>query len=109
MGHLRSINYFAGFTPEFGVGCRRVTPGDPYMKAIQESNVDVHFTAVSRFTEKGVMGEDGIEREADTVICATGFDTSYRPQFPIVGENGVDLRDKWKVCPESYLGLAVPG
>ena len=33
---------------------------------------------------------------------------SYRPRFPIVGANGIDLADKWKVCPESYLGLAIP-
>jgi cation diffusion facilitator CzcD-associated flavoprotein CzcO len=97
-----------GFTPTFGVGCRRVTPGDPYMLAIQEENVDVHFTPVVSCTEDGVVGEDGTERKVDTVICATGFDVSYRPRFPIVGKNGIDLADKWKICPESYLGLAVP-
>jgi uncharacterized protein YbbK (DUF523 family) len=25
-----------------------------------------------------------------------------------VGQNGIDLADKWKVCPEGYLGLAIP-
>lgn len=44
----------------------------------------------------------------DTIICATGFDVSYRPRFPIVGRNGVKLSEKWRVCPEGYLGLAVP-
>ena len=78
------------------------------MKAIQEPNVDVHFTAVSKITEDGLVGEDGIERKVDTIVCATGFDTTYRPRFPIVGKNGIDLRDKWKICPEGYLGLAVP-
>lgn len=98
-----------GFSPNFSVACRRITPGDPYMKAIQEPNITVHFTAVKEFTEEGVLGADGIERKVDTVVCATGFDTSYRPRFPFVGQNGVDLRDKWKLYPESYLGLAVPG
>ena len=37
-----------------------------------------------------------------------GFDVSYRPRFPIVGKDGVDLKEKWSVCPESYLGLAIP-
>lgn len=68
----------------------------------------MHFTAVTRVTENGVIGEDGIERKCDTIICATGFDTTYRPRFPIVGRGGVDLRDKWAVCPEGYMGLAVP-
>ncbi|KAF2725703.1 FAD/NAD(P)-binding domain-containing protein [Polychaeton citri CBS 116435] len=97
-----------GFTPTFGVGCRRVTPGDPYMEAIQKENVDVHFTHVESCTENGVVGGDGIEREVDTIICATGFDVSYRPRFPIIGQNGVELAEKWRECPESYLGLAVP-
>lgn len=97
-----------GFTPEFGFGCRRITPGDPYMEAIQQSNVDVHFTAVASCTEDGVVGADGVERKVDTIVCATGFDNTYRPQFATIGRNGVDLRDKWKNSPEAYLGLAVP-
>ena len=97
-----------GFTPKFGFGCRRITPGDPYMEAIQKENVAVHFTHVVSCTAEGVVGGDGVERKVDTIVCATGFDNSYRPHFPIVGRNGVDLRDKWAVNPESYLGLAVP-
>ena len=97
-----------GFTPRFGVGCRRVTPGDPYMVAIQKENIDVHFTPVVKCTEDGVVGEDGVERKVDTVVCATGFDVSYKPRFPIVGLGGVDLKEKWGTCPEGYLGLMVP-
>ncbi len=62
----------AGFTPTFQLGCRRVTPGDPYIEAIQRENVDVHFTSVARLTKNGVMGADGIEHKVDAVICATG-------------------------------------
>ena len=68
----------------------------------------MHFTPVSKITEKSVIGEDGTECEVDTIVCATGFDVSYRPRFPIIGKNGVDLADKWKVCPEGYMGLSVP-
>ena len=75
-------------------------------RAIQKENVDVHFTPVEKITEKGVVGGDGIERECDTIVCATGFDVSYRPRFPIVGKNGVELSDKWKVCPEGEFHLS---
>ena len=105
---IKDKRLLEGFTPTFGLGCRRITPGDPYMVAIQEENVDVHFTPVVSCTEDGVVGEDGTERKADTIVCATGFDVSYRPRFPVVGKDGLDLKDKWKICPESYLGLAVP-
>jgi len=87
---------------------RLTAEGDPYMRAIQESNVDVHFSAVNMITEDSVIDTEGNEKKVDTIVCATGFDVSYKPRFPIVGQHGVELGDKWKVCPESYLGLAVP-
>lgn len=105
---IKDERLLEGFTPKFGFGCRRVIPGDPYMSAIQEKNVDVHFTPAVSCTEDGVVGEDGIERKCDTIVCATGFDTSYRPRFPICGKGGIDLRDKWADHPEGYLGLACP-
>lgn len=43
------------------------------------------------------------------VICATGFDVSFRPHYPTIGRNGVNLRDAWSVSlPESYLSVAAP-
>jgi hypothetical protein len=82
--------------------------GDPYMRAIQEPNVDVHFSAVSKITEDSVIDSEGNEKKVDTIITATGFDVSYKPRFPIIGQNGVELGEKWKVCPEAYLGITVP-
>jgi hypothetical protein len=79
------------------------------MKALTKENVDAHFTGVASVTEDGVVGDDGIERECDTIICATGFDTTWRPQFPIIGKKGVNLQDKWASETNGYLGLAAPG
>jgi hypothetical protein len=42
------------------------------------------------------------------VVCATGFDVSHRPRYPIVGSSKVDLADKWAEDPESYISVAVP-
>jgi cation diffusion facilitator CzcD-associated flavoprotein CzcO len=76
------------------------------MAAIQKPNVDVHFTGVASFGEHGVVGDDGILRECDVVVCATGFDVTFIPRFPVIGKNGVDLREKWKDLPKAYFGLA---
>jgi hydroxyversicolorone monooxygenase len=78
------------------------------MKAIQEPNVDVHFTPVEKITEDGVVGGDGIERKCDTIVCATGFDVTYKPRFPVIGKDGVSLYEKWRHEPEGYLGIGVP-
>lgn len=69
----------------------------------------MHFTPVVKVTPTAVVGADGSTCDVDTIICATGFDVSYRPRFPIIGQNGVDLAEKWKHSPEGYLGIAVPG
>lgn len=61
-----------GILPDFPAGCRRVSPGDPFMEAIQKANVDVHFTHATRITPDGVIGADGVERKCDTIVCATG-------------------------------------
>ena len=95
-------------TPKWSLGCRRITPGDPYIMAIQEPNVTCHFTEVVGITETGLVGKNGETCEVDTIICATGFDTSFKPNFPIVGRNGVALHEKWAKVPEAYMGLAVP-
>jgi cation diffusion facilitator CzcD-associated flavoprotein CzcO len=95
-------------TPRFRVGCRRMNPGDPYLEAITKDNVKVIFEEACKITETGIIGRDGTVAEVDTIICATGFDTSFRPAFPIVGRNNVNLQEKWKAHPEAYLGVAVP-
>ncbi|OCK98235.1 flavin-binding monooxygenase [Cenococcum geophilum 1.58] len=83
-GFLKDERLVKGFTLKWEVGWlikipgRHVTPGDPYMEATQKENVDVHFTQVERITEEGVVGGDGIERKVDTIICATGFDVTYK-------------------------------
>lgn len=41
-------------------------------------------------------------------MCATGFDVSHRPPYPIIGRQSVSLSDKWASEPESYMSLACP-
>jgi len=107
--HIKDERLLRGFTPKWSLGCRRVTPGDPYMRAVQEPNVSVHFTGVSAITEDSLIGGDGIERKADTIICATGFDISYHPHIPIIGQDGLALKDKFGDDPECYLSITIPG
>ena len=40
------------------------------------------------------------------MVCATGFDVSFRPHYTTIGRNGVDLRKKWTNDPESYFSVA---
>jgi hypothetical protein len=42
------------------------------MLAIQKPNVDVHFTEVVEITDNSIIGKNGVRKEVDTIICATG-------------------------------------
>lgn len=96
--------------PKFPVGCRRQTPGQHYLEALLQDNVDTRWDDIGRVTEKGILTKGGEELEFDVIVCATGFDTTFQPRFPLIGRNGVDLAQLWKdEFPMSYFGVAVPG
>ncbi|KAF9447964.1 FAD/NAD(P)-binding domain-containing protein, partial [Macrolepiota fuliginosa MF-IS2] len=95
--------------PTWGVGCRRITPGVGYLEALTHEKTEVVLSGVKEITAKSLISDEGKEYTADVIICATGFDTSYMPRFPIIGSNGQSLADAWKDEPTNYLGLATPG
>ncbi|VUC25603.1 unnamed protein product [Clonostachys rosea] len=105
---IKRDDIFEKLLPNFAVGCRRLTPGDAYMKAVQEPNVNVHRCAVTKVGPKTIIGSNGEEADVDTIICATGFDVSFRPRFSVIGRNGTTLQAKWRHVPEGYLSLAIP-
>lgn len=55
------------------------------------------------------MTDNGVETDLDVLICATGFDTTFKPRFPVIGRDGKNLQEEWKDEPRSYLGLAASG
>lgn len=94
--------------PEFPVGCRRQTPGPDFLEVLTEPNVDTRWDDIAKITEKGILTKSGQELGFDAIVCATGFDTSFQPRFPVIGRNGVSLAKQWEEVPEAYFGLAVP-
>ncbi|KAJ3998171.1 hypothetical protein F5050DRAFT_1567772, partial [Lentinula boryana] len=95
--------------PDFSVACRRLTPGPGYLEALCEDNVDFVPENIKRVTPTGIETVDGKHREMDVIVCATGFDTSYRLPFAFIGRNGIDLNAKFDPHPRTYLGIAVDG
>ena len=94
--------------PDWSPGCRRLTPAPGLLEALVEDNVHFVPGEITRITEDSVISADGTERKVDAVVCATGFDTSFTPRFPIIGTNGVSLADEWRDHPNAYMSLAIP-
>ncbi|EJD50391.1 FAD/NAD(P)-binding domain-containing protein [Auricularia subglabra TFB-10046 SS5] len=95
--------------PDFPVACRRLTPGPGYLEALMEDNVDFVPTHIREITKTGIVTVDGKEREYDIIICATGYDTSWKYPFPIIGRKGATLAERWHPQPQTYLTLATDG
>lgn len=86
-----------------------MTPGHGYLEALVADNVTVTRDPILKLTERGIVTKTGSEYDLDIVVCATGFDTSYRPSFSVYGLEGRDLREEWSDEPRSYLSVAVSG
>jgi cation diffusion facilitator CzcD-associated flavoprotein CzcO len=95
--------------PQWSVGCRRLTPGVNYLESLSKPNVSVVYGEIESVSEKGCVCDDGNEYPVDVLICATGFDTGFKPRFPIIGPDGKNLQDVWAGTAESYLGIAAAG
>ncbi|TLD31411.1 hypothetical protein PspLS_01743 [Pyricularia sp. CBS 133598] len=93
--------------PEWSFGCRRLTPGTNYLESLSDENVEMVFGNIAKITPTGVVVDNGKEYPVDILICATGFDTSFRPRFPVEGTGGARLEDLWKDEPQAYFGIAV--
>lgn len=100
MSHLIPTN--------FGIGCRRPTPGNGFLEVLVHPKTTTYTEDLTEITPTGFVAGDGTHHECDVVICATGFDTSFRPQFPIMC-NGRNLQDDF-ATPNSlgYLGFNYP-
>jgi hypothetical protein len=70
--------------------------------------VSVVYGEISEVTKDGWV-VDGVEYPVDVLICATGFDTTFKPRFPLIGPTRENLQDLWSTHPHSYLGIAAPG
>lgn len=84
-------------TPNYSVGCKRILkggkkPGANYYGALALPKSDVIVENIDRFTENGIVTNDGVFHEVDVVVFATGFHVtdSYR-YVKIFGQNHEDL------------------
>ncbi|KXH51127.1 phenylacetone monooxygenase [Colletotrichum nymphaeae SA-01] len=95
--------------PDFPLGCKRLTPAPGYLESFHDPRVSLHTDAIKRFVPQGIELATGEILEVDVVVCATGFDSSFLPSFPLVGRHG-NLQDVWsEQTPKAYMSLAVAG
>ncbi|HEX6944812.1 MAG TPA: NAD(P)/FAD-dependent oxidoreductase, partial [Casimicrobiaceae bacterium] len=96
--------------PDYVLGCKRITMSNSYYPALAQPNAEVVTEPIAEVTEKGIRTADGVERELDTIVLATGFQVFNNPGMAALrGRGGVSLLDAWNGSPRAYLGTAVAG
>lgn len=95
--------------PKWAPGCRRISPGDGYLEALVQDNVETVFGGIREVTPTGIIGEDGVAHDFDILVCATGFNVAFRPAFTLVNGEGKTLDEDWgKDGVNLYLGVSAP-
>jgi cation diffusion facilitator CzcD-associated flavoprotein CzcO len=97
-------------TPDYILGCKRITMSNTYYPALAQPNSEVVTEPIAEVTETGIRTADGVEHELDTIVLATGFQVFNNPGMAALkGRGGVSLLDAWNGSPRAYLGTAVAG
>ena len=99
----------------------RFTPGHGYLEALVADNAEVVTEEITEISERGLHTLDGKTYDVDIIVCATGFNTSFCPNFhligtsplsrsnPYLGIDGTDLQDEWKDEAKAYLSIMASG
>ena len=108
LGHDPEL--LAKTTPDYELGCKRVLFTSDWYPTLLRDDVELCNGGVEQVSAGGVVGADGIEREADVIIYGTGFQShNFVAPMEITGLDGRELNAFWAERPEAYLGTTVAG
>ena len=97
-------------TPDFRAGCKRMLVSNDYYPALQQPNTKLITWPIATISPDGIRTSDGIERQFDAIVFATGFDiTKTGTPFPITGLDGRVLADEWRRGAQAYKSINVSG
>jgi cation diffusion facilitator CzcD-associated flavoprotein CzcO len=99
---------FERMLPDFQPWCRRLTPGDDYLVAIQQPNAKLVDSTIETITSTGLRMADGETEDVDIIITATGFVNSRIFPWSMTGKEGQTLASLWKEDADGYLSICAP-
>lgn len=100
----------AALTPDYPIGCKRILISDDWYPALARDNVHLVTSPLERVTPDTIVTADTAAHPCDTVVYATGFDTtSFLAPIDVVGRDGTHLAETWKNGAEAHHGITVAG
>ncbi|MEJ7800146.1 MAG: NAD(P)/FAD-dependent oxidoreductase, partial [Ilumatobacter sp.] len=97
--------------PDYPPFAKRILIDNGWFATLRKPNVELVTETIAGFTEAGIRTVDGVERPADVVVMATGFNvTDLAAHIDIRGRDGITLAADWAdENPRAHLGMTVPG
>ena len=97
--------------PTFEIGCKRILLSNDYYPALDRDNVDLVTDGIAKVTGNAVVTREGVEREVDVLVVATGFHTTDLPIAErITGRDGETLAAQWeREGMSAYKGATTHG
>lgn len=101
-------------TPDYGFGCKRPSISNDYLRTFRRDDVNLVTEAIDRVTPAGIRTVDGLEREYDAIVLATGFRLAFDPEnyrrTPVRGRDGFDLASHYEHSRlKAYESISMPG
>ena len=97
-------------TPSWRYGCRRPLLSNLYYPIFNRPNVRLVDEGIERVVPEGVITARGELRRIDTIILATGFETTrYLAALDVTGRGGVHIREAWRDGAIAHLGITTAG
>ncbi|MBF6131827.1 NAD(P)/FAD-dependent oxidoreductase [Nocardia otitidiscaviarum] len=96
-------------TPNFRIGCKRMLISNDYYPALSRDNVDVVTDGIKEITGTSIVTKDGVQREVDAIVVATGFHVTDSPVFEtIAGRDGRTLAEVFDATgQQGYKGSTI--
>lgn len=97
-------------TPDYPVLCKRLVFSDKFYAAIQRPQCELVTDDIERLEPRGIRTRDGVLRELDVIVLATGYKThEYCRPLGIRGEDGLRLDQAWASSAHSFEATSLAG
>jgi cation diffusion facilitator CzcD-associated flavoprotein CzcO len=101
-------------TPDYGLGCKRPSVSNDYLRTFNRDNVELITDRIERLTATGIRTAGGSERPVDVIVLATGFRLASDPEnyrrTPVRGRDGFDLAEHYQRNRlRAYESVTMPG
>ncbi len=108
---VRDPDVRAKLTPDYAIGCKRLTVSDEFLPTFNRPNVELVTDSIAEITREGVRTHGGADYPLDHIVLATGFVVADPDDLlRVVGRGGRVLPDQWaEEGAQAYRGVTVAG